>query len=61
VKLSLLAILAALAACGSGTTHDPRAAEGTEVETPFAEIFRIVERDGYHIVDIEASVVTWGG
>ena len=31
------------------------------VETPFAETFSVVERDGHRVVDIEASVVTWGG
>ena len=31
------------------------------VETPFANTFHVVERDGYRVVDIEASVVTWGG
>ncbi len=27
----------------------------------YAETFSVVERNGYRIVDIEASVVTWGG
>ena len=50
-----------LAACGSRVSDDPGAATGVVLETPFAEIFSVVERNGYRIVDIEASVVTWGG
>jgi len=42
-------------------SDDPGPVEGVVVETPFAETFGVVERDGYRIVDIEASVVTWGG
>ena len=42
-------------------SDDPGTALGTTVETPFTKTFRVVERDGYRIVDIEASVVTWGG
>ncbi|NLR73381.1 ABC transporter substrate-binding protein [Novosphingobium sp. ERN07] len=28
---------------------------------PFAKTFRVVEREGYRIVDMKASVVSWGG
>ena len=59
--VSLLPLSVGLAACGSGATNDPGMVEGEVVETPFAETFSVVERDGYRIVDIEASVVTWGG
>jgi len=50
-----------LAACGSGVSDDPGPLEGEALETPWTEVFRAVERDGYRVVDIEASVVTWGG
>ena len=57
-------LLVGLAACGPGapdTPDDPAALEDEALETPGSKIFSVVERDGYHIVDIEASVVTWGG
>ena len=50
-----------LAACGPGVPDDPGTVEGEALETPYAETFSVVERNGYRIVDIEASVVTWGG
>ncbi len=55
------ALLVALAACGGGAPHDPGPVAGEAFEVPHAETFRVVERDGYRIVDVEASVVTWGG
>ncbi len=51
----------ALAACGSGASDEPGTVAGEVLDTLFAEVFSVVERDGYRIVDIEASVVTWGG
>ena len=54
------ALLAALAACG-GAPDDPGPVVGEAFEVLHAETFRVVERDGYRIVDVEASVVTWGG
>lgn len=36
------------------------AVEGEEVAMPFAKTFRVVERDGYRIVDLKASVISWG-
>ncbi len=48
-----------LAACGPGVPDDPGTVEGEALETPYAETFSVVERNGYRIVDIEASVVTW--
>ena len=50
-----------LAACGPSASDDQGAVEGAVLETPLAEIFSVVERNGHRIVDIEASVVTWGG
>ncbi len=55
------ALLVALAACGGGASDDPGPVAGEAFEVPHAETFRVVERDGYRIVDVEASVVTWGG
>jgi len=36
---------------------DPGTVEGEALETPYAETFSVVERNGYRIVDIEASVL----
>jgi len=60
-SLGIVECILGLAACGPGMSDDPGPVEGVVVETPFAETFGVVERDGYRIVDIEASVVTWGG
>ena len=60
-RLTAFALCVGLAACGSGVSQDPGTVEGHVVEMPFTETFSVVERDGYRIVDIEASVVTWGG
>ncbi|MDE2691605.1 MAG: ABC transporter substrate-binding protein [Acidobacteriota bacterium] len=42
-------------------SHDPGPVEGKAVEMPYTGIFSVVERHGYRVVDIEASIVTWGG
>ena len=58
---AVFVLLLGLAACGSGVSDDPGPLEGEPLETPWTKVFRAVERDGYRVVDIEASVVTWGG
>ena len=58
---AVFVLLVGLAACGSGVPGDPGPLEGEALEVPWTETFRAVERDGYRVVDIEASVVTWGG
>lgn len=57
----ILAFLGAwLTACGAdGGTDQPLA--GRSIPMAHARTFAVVERQGYRIVDIEASVVTWGG
>ncbi|MYN67665.1 MAG: ABC transporter substrate-binding protein [Acidobacteria bacterium] len=60
-RLTAVVLAVGLAACGPGIPDDPGTVEGETLETPYAETFSVVERDGYRIVDIEASVVTWGG
>ncbi len=60
-RLTAFVLPLSLAACGSGVPDDPGTVEGEALETPHAETFSVVERNGYRIVDIEASVVTWGG
>ncbi|MYA32481.1 MAG: ABC transporter substrate-binding protein [Gemmatimonadales bacterium] len=60
-RLTALVLSVGFAACATGVSDDPGAVEGRPLATPFAETFSVVERDGYRIVDIEASVVTWGG
>ena len=58
---AVLVLLVGLAGCGSGVPEDPGTPDGAPLETPWTKTFSAVERDGYRIVDIEASVVTWGG
>ena len=60
-RLPALLLSVGFAACASGVSYDPGTVDGEPLETPFAETFSVVERDGYRVVDIEASVVTWGG
>ncbi|MEM1250643.1 MAG: ABC transporter substrate-binding protein [Acidobacteriota bacterium] len=59
VAASLLLSLA----CGVESPGDPRLLEdmGREIPLARAETFRVFERDGYRLVEIEASVVSWGG
>ena len=52
----LIAAVVGLAACGSGAPDDSEALEGETLDTPWTKTFRVVERDGYRIVDIEASL-----
>ncbi|MCY3704889.1 MAG: ABC transporter substrate-binding protein [Gammaproteobacteria bacterium] len=60
-RLTAFVLLAGMAACGSGASDGPGAVAGEALETPFAETFSVVERNGYRVVDIEASIITWGG
>jgi iron complex transport system substrate-binding protein len=59
-----LSVALALAGCGSDAPKAPAAREaisGREVPMRFARTFRVVERDGYRVVDLKAVVVNWGG
>ena len=59
-----LSVALALAGCGSDTHQAPAAREaisGREIPMRFAKTFRVVERDGYKVVDLKAMVVNWGG
>ena len=58
---AVFVLLLGLAACGSGVPDDPGPLEGEAFETPWTKTFRVVERSGYRVVDIEASLVAWGG
>lgn len=61
--LSLSACLA-LSGCGSDAPKAPAARQaisGREIPMRFARTFRVIERDGYRVVDLEAVVVNWGG
>lgn len=49
-----------LAACGEGERARTEAIAGTPVPMDYARTFSVVARDGYRIVDIRASIVTWG-
>ncbi|HTU13065.1 MAG TPA: ABC transporter substrate-binding protein [Allosphingosinicella sp.] len=59
----LLILLLALSACGSGgpAPAGGEVAAGRPIPMAKAQTFSVVERDGYRIVEIEASVVSWGG
>lgn len=58
----VVASLLALAACGGTDRAAPTAPlAGTPIPMAHAKTFKVVERDGYRIVEIEASVVSWGG
>ena len=59
--LMALILSVGLAGCGSGVPDDPGTLAGEPLETPWTKTFRVVERGGYRIVDIEASLVAWGG
>lgn len=52
-----------LAGCGGAPTApvSREAAAGREIPMRAAKTFRVVERDGYRIVDLKATVVSWGG
>ena len=61
--LSLAAALT-LGGCGDEAPRTPAAREaisGREIPMRFARSFRVVERDGYRVVDLKAVVVNWGG
>lgn len=56
-------MLLLLAGCGGERSAAPPrdAVSGRVVTLPYAKTFRVVERDGYRVVDMKASVVGWGG
>lgn len=61
-------VLFSLCACGgeeaqnSGAVERSSAPAGAKrVDMPFANTFKVYERDGYRIVDLKAPVVSWGG
>lgn len=63
LAISLIAITLALSGCG-GAVSDAQSQEainGREIPMRFAKTFRVFERDGYRIVDMKASIVSWGG
>ncbi len=58
--------LALLAGCGQDQVEAAGAVaapvrDGREIPMPFARTFRVVERAGYRVVDLKASVISWGG
>lgn len=50
-------------ACSPDAPYDPprETVSGSEIPMQAARTFRVVERDGYRVVDLKASVVSWGG
>jgi iron complex transport system substrate-binding protein len=66
MRLPLSAVAACLfvTGCSGEAPADPtsqQAIEGREIPMAAAKTFRVVERDGYRVVDMKASVVSWGG
>ncbi|MEQ6335563.1 ABC transporter substrate-binding protein [Sphingobium sp. MK2] len=65
VLAPLLALtIAVLPACGSEQAKPPASRQdvsGREIPMRFAKTFRVVEREGYRVIDLKASVVSWGG
>lgn len=63
ILLPALAAILVLSSC-SGPIPDETSSEvveGRSIPMEFAKTFRVVERDGYRVVDMKASVVSWGG
>lgn len=59
-----LASLLALSACNSEPSKPPQSTDaiaGKEISMQAARTFRVIERDGYRVVDLKASVISWGG
>ena len=59
-----LAFLLALAGCsGSGPEQQPHSGvvAGKPITMPHAKTFTVTERDGYRIVDLRGTIVSWGG
>ncbi len=69
MRRALLVPLLMLAACGGDADVEapgmqaPGAAAVVGVEVPMAHArtFRVTDHDGYRIVDMRASIITWGG
>jgi iron complex transport system substrate-binding protein len=62
VLLILLTIMLLGGCSDSSAPVDPQTEiVGKAVPIAHAKTFKVVEREGYRIVDIEASIVTWGG
>lgn len=64
MRALVLSLAIALAACGGAAPEasvPKEAVAGREVPMRFAKTFRVVDRDGYRIVDLKASVISWGG
>jgi iron complex transport system substrate-binding protein len=62
MKLAGCILALALVACdggASGLAQEPPA--GKAVAMRWAKTFSVVEREGYRIVDIRASIIDWGG
>lgn len=64
MRAAAVALALALAGCGSSAPAPDapqQAIEGREVPMAAAKTFRVVERNGYRVVDLKASVISWGG
>ena len=68
LKLAAAFVLLCVSACGNEgsdalttTTPSDVPANSTPLIMAHAETFKVFERDGYRIVDLQAPVVSWGG
>lgn len=58
-----LACLLVLSGCSGGTSEQRQAerVEGEPIALPYAKTFTVTERDGYRVVDLKGTIVSWGG
>lgn len=64
ILIPLLLASLVVTACSSDTPSSDVAQteiDGSEIPMRFAKTFRVVEREGYRVVDMKASVINWGG
>lgn len=52
---------AALTGCGGGEAETPLATSGVDIPLQHARTFSVTQHDGYRVVQLRASITTWGG
>jgi len=60
-RLAVILMCANLMGCGESTSSSPEPVSGTKIEMAHARTFQVVERDGYKVIDLKASIISWGG
>ncbi len=61
VVLSLTFFLVTGCEQSSSPVSQPDLASAQQLDFPYTDTFTVYQRDGYHIVDMSAAIVTWGG